>query len=72
VCCARFVLFSAVLIIIQLGPEAVNDRELFTAGCFGVREKYCSDWKFTIVYDQANRLIISQLLNVLEIRNGSV
>ena len=36
--------------------EAVNDRGLFTAGWFGVREKYCSGWKFTIVYDQANRL----------------
>ena len=36
--------------------EAVNDRGLFTAGWFGVREKHCSGWKFTIVYDQANRL----------------
>ena len=36
--------------------ETVNDRGLFTAGWFGVREKYYSGWKFTIVYDQANWL----------------
>ena len=31
---------------------------IITAGWFGVREKYCSGWKFTIVYDQANRACI--------------
>ena len=36
--------------------EAVNDRGLFTVGWFGVREKYCSRLKFTIVYEQTNRL----------------
>ena len=43
--------------------QAVNDRGLFTAGWFGVREKYYSGWKFTIVYDQANRLVkhVSQI-----------
>ena len=51
-------LHSKTMIIGDLQPvrEAVNDRGLFTAGWFGVREKYCSDWKFTIVYDQANML----------------
>jgi len=41
----------------KLVREAVNDRGLFTAGWFGVREKHCSGWKFMIVYDQANMLI---------------
>ena len=30
---------------------------IITAGWFGVREKYYSDWFFTIVYDQANMLL---------------
>ena len=37
-----------------------NDRLrswIITAGWFGVREKYCSGLKFTIVYDQANKLL---------------
>jgi len=34
--------------------RAVNDRGLFIADWFGVREKYYFSWKFTIVYDQAN------------------
>ena len=33
--------------------QAINDRGLFTAGWFGVREKYCFAWKFMIVYEQA-------------------
>jgi len=39
-----------------------NDRIrswIITAGWFGVREKYCSGWKFPIVYDQANRLMVA-------------
>jgi len=31
---------------------------IITAGWFGVREKYYSGWKFTIVYDQTNMLLI--------------
>ena len=26
----------------------------------GVREKYCFDWKFKIVYDEANRLYVTR------------
>ena len=37
--------------------KAVSYRGLFTAGWFGVREKHCSGRKFTIVYEEANRLI---------------
>ena len=36
--------------------EAVSYRGLFTAGWFGVRENTVPGWKFTIVYEQANRL----------------
>ena len=46
---------KSVLSVSDIQPvrQAVNDRGLFIAGWFGVREKYCSGWKFTIVYDQA-------------------
>jgi len=38
------------------------ERGLFTIGWFDVKEKYCSGWKFTIVYDQANRLHVLEYL----------
>ena len=60
--------------------ETVNDRELFTVGWFGVREKYCSGWKFTIVYDLANmpknvhspfQPLVASCLQLSEEGNGS-
>jgi len=44
---------SGLHIRLQSVGQAENNRALFIAGWFGVIEKYCSGWKFTIVYEQA-------------------